>query len=326
MASSLADPIGKSSITELKNALYACCLQAAPDKLFAQEDLLDTGVIPRNDVNTLLECVQALLNEGHLKLLVRDNANVFKVVAKEDAQRYRSLTTDEALVYSYIDSAGREGIWTRTIKLRTNIHQSVVTRSLKSLESRGMIKQVKSVKYPTRIIYMLTSLSPSEDVTGGPWFTDGELDDVFVEILCQNIEKYLKGKTFYQPKPASKKHKSAEASSKPTTLPYPPGYTSYPSLRDIVTWVNNEGITDVPLAEDHVRQLLDILYYDRRIERTMKGSAYKALRHPADEEQTGAAKGLTEAPCGKCPVFNLCGEGGPVSATTCEYFQDWLQL
>ena len=34
--------------------------------------------------------------------------------------------------------------------------------------------------------------------------------------------------------------------------------------------------------------------------------------------------GQTQIPCGKCPQFNLCQEGGPVDADSCAYLDDWL--
>ncbi|BEI81114.1 hypothetical protein CcaverHIS002_0202740 [Cutaneotrichosporon cavernicola] len=36
------------------------------------------------------------------------------------------------------------------------------------------------------------------------------------------------------------------------------------------------------------------------------------------------ALGQTQAPCGTCPQFNFCEEGGPVNADSCSYFTDWL--
>jgi len=36
--------------------------------------------------------------------------------------------------------------------------------------------------------------------------------------------------------------------------------------------------------------------------------------------------GLTEVPCGRCPVFELCEEGGPVSPANCVYFDQWLEI
>ena len=70
------------------------------------------------------------------------------------------------LVYTTIRSAENEGIWTKTIKIRTNLHQTVLTRVLKSLENRALIKPMKSVKFPGRKLYILAELSPSKDVTG----------------------------------------------------------------------------------------------------------------------------------------------------------------
>ena len=41
-------------------------------------------------------------------------------------------------------------------------------------------------------------------------------------------------------------------------------------------------------------------------------------------EDGGPGNGLSEVPCGRCPVFNLCEVGGPVSAENCVYFEEWL--
>lgn len=266
-------------------------------------------------------------------------------------------------MFSHIEAAGQEGIWTRIIKTRTNLHQSVVLKTLKSLEHKGFIKSINNVKYPTRKIYMLASLSPSEDVTGGPWFTDGELDTEFVKQLCNLLAKFIYSKSFYRPPsttttttsntnpPTSNKRrktttsKSAQIENTLSTvtttannnatsslLPYPPTYTSYPTLKEILSWINTSGVTEVPLAEEHVRQLTDILYYDNRIERVNGGKAFRAVRHapttsddPEDLGRPGLGNAFTEAPCGRCPVFSLCEEGGPVSASTCVYLKEWLE-
>ena len=262
---------------------------------------------------------------------------------------------------------------------------------------------------------MLKSLTPSEDVTGGPWFTDGELDTEFVAQLCEVLERYVRERSFFKAthavhgesllasglNPAAttgaignsgKKRKladdestddrrtkmsilgsgkgvsSSSSSSKPMTtpmkqketitlLPYPPSYHGYPTLEEIMTWINNTGVTQVPLEEDHVRQLMDLLHYDKRVERLARktdhddaAQAFRAVRQPPaspppfSARATGGGGGgassssiedgagmtrrnaFTEAPCGKCPVFHLCEEGGPVSASTCVYFKQWLEM
>jgi DNA-directed RNA polymerase III subunit RPC6 len=51
------------------------------------------------------------------------------------------------------------------------------------------------------------------------------------------------------------------------------------------------------------------------------GSAYlyRAVR------QERVALGWSEAPCGSCPVFDFCKDGGPVDPSGCEYYGEWLK-
>lgn len=44
---------------------------------------------------------------------------------------------------------------------------------------------------PTRKIYMLAGIQPSVELTGGPWFTDNELDTELVEQLKKIVHKRL---------------------------------------------------------------------------------------------------------------------------------------
>ena len=39
-----------------------------------------------------------------------------------------------------------------------------------------------------------------------------------------------------------------------------------------------------------------------------------------------ASTAFTSIPCGMCPVFNECKEGGAVSPQTCVYFEKWLEF
>ncbi|KAI9680979.1 MAG: 34-kDa subunit of RNA polymerase III (C) [Trizodia sp. TS-e1964] len=340
----------KPNIKELQNALYQCCSEEDSERLFYQADLMGMGVIPGNDARLLMSCAQALVNEGLLKILTHQDTVVWKVVKKEDANKYKTLTQDESLIFSYIEASGREGIWTKTLKTRTNLHQTVQTRCLRSLENRSLVKSIKSVKWPSRKIYMLASLTPSEDVTGGPWFTDSELDSDFIEALLGAIERFVLSRSFARrasqasAKSAREKGKGRMMASEATImrdmafaqpapatkrgpLPFPPGYRGYPTAKDITAWVSSAGITDTALSEGDIRQLMDVLCYDGRAEKVLDGTAYKAVRPPdGGADEIGAGNGLTEAPCGRCPVFGLCEEGGPVSASNCEYFKVWLDI
>jgi len=164
-------------------------------------------------------------------------------------------------------------------------------------------------QYPTRKIYMLYELTPSIEVSGGPWFTDSELDHEFINELLSAMSKFIASRSFPRTTAANK-----------DSVSFGPGHTGYPTLSQIYLWVKNSSLTEVELAEADIKSLLDVLMYDGKVERVVGGTAYRAVRKTEDM----SVNGFTESPCGRCPVFNLCKEGGPVSASNCKYFEDWL--
>jgi DNA-directed RNA polymerase III subunit RPC6 len=266
------------------------------------------------------------------------------------------------MVYALIDEAGSEGIWSKTIKSKTQMHDTTMRLALKNLETKRLITDMKTVEHPTRKMYIKTSIRPSDRATGGPWYTDGEMDEDFIEALATVLVNYIKSRSFYRSSRAQKAPKrgtsAAEVkamrnaalgptiksengiSSKPpaanrtstststtTLLPMPPGYQSYPTLDDCTKFIANSNLTSTPLAQDDIQQLLDMLVYDQRIEKILSGSegvAYKMSRRAAVLEEFGIENPLVQAPCGRCPVFELCEEGGPVGPSNCEYFREWL--
>ena len=139
------------------------------------------------------------------------------------------MNDDEQLIYSYIEASGREGIWTKTLKAKTNMHQHVVMRCLKQLEGQRYIKLIKSVKHPTRKIYMLYNLQPSIDVTGGPWFTDSELDTEFIDSLLTVVWRFIALKTFPE-------------------------------------FLTEHKITNIDLAINDIRSLCEVLIFEDKVE------------------------------------------------------------
>ena len=70
----------------------------------------------------------------------------------------------------------------------------MVTLAIKQLERQGHIKSVKSVKTPTKKLYMLTEFEPSVELTGGAWYTDDVLDVEFIDQLSHQLLKYITAK------------------------------------------------------------------------------------------------------------------------------------
>ncbi|CAK7231068.1 34-kDa subunit of RNA polymerase III (C) [Sporothrix curviconia] len=138
-------------------------------------------------------------------------------------------------------------------------------------------------------------------------------------------------------------------------LPMPAGYTEYPTVRRIAELIEQSGVAmNTTLGEADIQQLVDLLVYDGLLEPVRLPRSheigYRALNVSRIEEPSsangganGADKpeqqrttpkgappplnnGLTESPCGLCPVFDLCEDGGPVSPANCVYFNRWLGL
>lgn len=65
-------------------------------------------------------------------------------------------------------------------------------KALKKLINQQLIKIVKDVMRPTRKIYMLHELEPSQDITGGPWYTENEFDVAFIDIYARAILQYIR--------------------------------------------------------------------------------------------------------------------------------------
>lgn len=268
--------------------------------------------------------------------------------------RMQSLNDNETIVYNVIHSTGRNGIWIRPLAARTGLHKTNLDKALKALEGKHFIKSIHNVKISGRKVYMLAGLMPAEDVTGGAWFTDGVLDAEFIGVLSEYIEHFVSKRSWYAV-PVSHKHlgkgqklNNAEpvksASDSKQYIPYPAGYKYYPTITDITNEVNKTGITPLKLNEGNIAQLLQTLCFDNKLIALNESQNFKAVRKPdgtslawkkreeADKLPTTAKieawigrNGMTEAPCGQCPVFKLCQPGGAVNPDNCEYFDTWLE-
>lgn len=256
-------------ISDVARELHSHMIRAGANgtKLFAQKELQDQ--LPGNNptLADLMLIVQELLDKNLIKLVKQNNELKFQAVDFQEAAKKSTMSNEEALVYSYIEASGREGIWSKTIKARTNLHQHVVLKCLKSLESQRYVKSVKSVKYPTRKIYMLYHLQPSVEVTGGPWFTEGELDVEFINSLLTIVWRFVAQNSFpngFQNGGANGTNKS-DSNSKVDTK-YAPHVRSYSTAQEILDFIAAAQVANVELSTAHIRSLCTVLVYDDRLE------------------------------------------------------------
>lgn len=121
---------------------------------------------------------------------------------------------------------------------------------------------------------------------------------------------------------------------------YRAGTHTYPTAEDIHNFlVTSNAIKPTKAASLTVHEIqgcIDVLCWDEKLEkimngegtwgyRTVRGITFKPPGAIYDDYEEVAGTGLTQAPCGRCPVHDLCHEGGPVNPQECIYLEQWLR-
>ena len=103
----------------------------------------------------LVPIINDLLQQGRLNLFNVNGVIVYKAIKADIAEKFKGLAPDDMLVYQHIEKAHDMGIWTRDIKNRTGMQQAMINKILKRLESKRLVKSVKSIASKTRKLYIL---------------------------------------------------------------------------------------------------------------------------------------------------------------------------
>ena len=160
----------------------------------------------------------------------------YNLVSDEVASKFIGLDVSARMVYQVIEKSGNLGIWTKDIRTQTNIQQQALNKILKALETRRLIKPVKSVS--SKKVYMLFNLTPAKELTGGPWYTELEFDHEFInemrKFLLTCVRRLNNGQ----------------------------GVT----LTEIKEKLVQANVSKVQLSVDDVQQLMQTLAYDHLIE------------------------------------------------------------
>jgi DNA-directed RNA polymerase III subunit RPC6 len=268
-----------------------------------------SSILPEITPEELAYLANDLLQKHLITIEQIQNTNtlIYKALDKEEGEVLSTLHPEERLVYTHIKASSNVGIWVKDLINSTNFHRSVITKIVKSLESRRIIKSVKSVKNPAKKIYMLFDLTPSVEITGGAWFTDQELDMEFISQISKICLKYIERKS----KPSNSK----------AILPL--SSLEYPSAEEIRLFVAESGLlSDIELTVSDYTELLQMLVYDGKIEKLLSGKGKVVYRYLYFQTNI---QSWTEIPCSKCPVFDMCGTVGLVTPSKCKYFKEWLE-
>ncbi|KAF2440086.1 RNA polymerase Rpc34 [Karstenula rhodostoma CBS 690.94] len=328
--------------------LYEECAKRPEGTTFFQRDL--TSMQIARDLNELLNLVADLSNRHLLKPLQFEGEPCWKLRPKDIADKLRRLVPDERLLYQHIDNAHTEGVWSKALRAKTNLAQPTVTKYLKSLESKDLIQAVMSVKTPNRKMYLLKHLKPSEDVAGGPWQNEGDFDSALIEVAAKVVANKVQDETCERVagswnsgasghRQAAIARKKAQVKGVPDiedALPVQPYYPPidsgasrlkhkrnppYPTTIILARYLNESGLLRGKTVRDSdMELLLDMMVMDGTLE-NVSASTYRTVIPPINQKYNG----FVDAPCGVCPVFDLCSDEGPITGRTCAYFAEWLE-
>jgi len=157
------------------------------------------------------------------------------------------------------------------------------------------VKAVRNVQAKKKV-YMLYEIPAARDVTGGPWYNGQDFDTEFVARVQQTALRALTEKV-------------------------------YANVEEVAAFIQATGVVKVPLSLDDIQTILNTLVYDGRIEETKDprpGAKRNAVMYKLSH--VSMPNFLTQIPCGKCPVFDLCGPEGDINPNNCVYFAEWLSF
>lgn len=133
--------------------------------------------------------INKLLSQNKIEILTKGDQLLYRV-----GQSDKVKNDEERVVYSIIENAGNKGIWTKDIRFKCNISMLALNKVLKQMESKKLIKSVKSVTASKKKLYMLYELEPDVSVTGGTWYSNQDFEAEFVDVLNQQCLRFLQEK------------------------------------------------------------------------------------------------------------------------------------
>ncbi|GJZ52229.1 DNA-directed RNA polymerase III subunit RPC6-like protein [Tanacetum coccineum] len=213
------------------------------------------------------------------------------------------LPESDKKVLDIIKSKKESAIWVRDLKRDSNLADPIVAKSLKNLLGLGLIKEVKHVQFKLRKHYIAAEFEPSQELTGGSWYVDGNLDTAFIEQLkdlCLKVIRKLKVAT------AGGVHDFFKANR----------------------------LTNTDCTSQQISEILKSMVFDNMIIDVKSTGLEEYHKIPVGQECyrciPGDNKPITGAmvtiPCGVCPRIRQCTPDGLISPSTCVYFNKWLEF
>jgi DNA-binding MarR family transcriptional regulator len=215
--------------------LYTFCYQNPRGA--TEEELRAAGW---KDKGALVQQINKLMGQGLIKAIPAGPPGskvIYQAVDPNMAKKMHGLADDQLMVLQKIEDTQTEGAWSRSLQSQTRLSAPVVSKITKELLRRNLIKEVKSVQHRNRKVFMKFDLNPSEKLSGGRWYHNGEWDYEMVSWMTRICRDRM-----------------AESDEQPVCT------------RDIFEYVmQNPAPRRVQLSLDHVEDIMRALELDEEI-------------------------------------------------------------
>lgn len=205
----------------------------------------------------------------------------------------KNLTDAERVVYQVIRGKEDMGIWLRDLKKDANLPDTIVTKSLKSLQLKNLVKEVVNIQNKTKKHYMAVEFEPSKELTGGAWYVDGKFDSEFIDGvkgLCKKIIQNQKQAT----------------------------------IESISETIKRSGSLNVECTMQQIADIIQSLVWENEVVEVRSSGV---VRYKCVSKAAGPKVGaMASIPCGVCPRINECTPDGVISPITCVYYNKWLDF
>ncbi|KAL2625188.1 hypothetical protein AAZV13_07G038700 [Glycine max] len=204
-----------------------------------------------------------------------------------------SMNNEEGRVYNIIRGRKEMGIWQGDIKREANIPDSLLKKSIKMLITKKLVKEVVNVQNRSKKLLMASDFEPSNEISGGEWYTEGKLDTEFIDKLseaCFSSIRRLKVAT----------------------------------CEGILEWIRKAG---GGVSKGQMEQILKKLVMENKVQEVTSDGSGDFESVPVGEvcyrlvKKAAGVGAMASIPCGVCPRINSCTPDGVISPTTCQYYQ-----
>lgn len=217
-----------------------------------------------------------------------------------------ALIEHEKMLYDLICSKQSKGMCTFDMKRETNFAESTVTKSLKALQAKGLVKVVQHYQNKGKKFYMSKDFEPSKALTGGDWYRDGILDKEYINTLKGVCARMIQKKKMI-------------------------------TIEGIVESFKRSGASKVELSKEQIQEIVNALVLDHEVLEVKSNGTGEFDFMPVGkicykfcskggvkgEPKTGA---MASIPCAVCPQISYCTPNGIISPKTCVYYTKWLDF